>query len=192
MSRVDPQALLRALLHPSFETPHPRPAHRRIRAVWNGNFFLDTADAVYVWEHQYYPQFYVPRSALDKKKKRTTPTKKPQQQQGGGGGADADGAAVSLQQRHIAVVDEVVVDGKVVAKVLEVTEGTAGTDAGAERKFRAVEVTKEGADKAPKPGGELLAGMVRVPFGEMGECGISFFFCGSLTFVPFLFPFPPP
>ena len=37
---------------------------RRVRAVFNGAYVLDTTEASHVWEHPYYPQFYIPISAL--------------------------------------------------------------------------------------------------------------------------------
>jgi uncharacterized protein (DUF427 family) len=39
---------------------HVEPVPRRIRATLAGETVLDTTHAVYVWEWQYYPQFYVP------------------------------------------------------------------------------------------------------------------------------------
>jgi uncharacterized protein (DUF427 family) len=39
---------------------HVEPVPRRIRAVVAGETVLDTANALYVWEAPYYPQFYIP------------------------------------------------------------------------------------------------------------------------------------
>ena len=36
------------------------PAHRRVRAVLGGEVVVDTTDALYVWEHPHYPQWYLP------------------------------------------------------------------------------------------------------------------------------------
>ncbi|KAF2014831.1 DUF427-domain-containing protein [Aaosphaeria arxii CBS 175.79] len=33
---------------------------RRVRGLFNGKFVFDTVNAVHVWEHPYYPQYYVP------------------------------------------------------------------------------------------------------------------------------------
>jgi len=38
----------------SLETP------KRIRLLYNGGFIADTSKALYVWEHEYYPQYYLP------------------------------------------------------------------------------------------------------------------------------------
>lgn len=47
------------------EGPHKLlPTPRRIRIRFNDVFIVDTASAVYVWEHEYYPQFYIPLKAL--------------------------------------------------------------------------------------------------------------------------------
>jgi hypothetical protein len=59
-SSVDHGKIINALLHPAEETPSPRPANRRVRMSFNGVYVVDTTRAVYVWEHPYYPQFYVP------------------------------------------------------------------------------------------------------------------------------------
>ncbi|KAL6410845.1 hypothetical protein AUP68_07277 [Ilyonectria robusta] len=37
------------------------PASRRVRAIHNHSVIVDTTDAVYVWEHDYYPTLYVPQ-----------------------------------------------------------------------------------------------------------------------------------
>jgi uncharacterized protein (DUF427 family) len=37
-----------------------QPANRRVRAYLGGQLVLDTVDPLYVWEHPYYPQWYVP------------------------------------------------------------------------------------------------------------------------------------
>ena len=36
------------------------PAQRRVRVVHNHSIIVDTTKAVHVWEHEFYPQFYVP------------------------------------------------------------------------------------------------------------------------------------
>lgn len=33
---------------------------RRVRALFDSVFLFDTTAAIYVWEHEYYPQFYIP------------------------------------------------------------------------------------------------------------------------------------
>ena len=40
------------------------PTPRRVRALFNGTYLFDTTSALHVWEHKYFPQFWVPRSAL--------------------------------------------------------------------------------------------------------------------------------
>ena len=42
------------------EVDHVEPVPRRVRAVLGGRLVLDTTRALYVWEHKYYPQFYIP------------------------------------------------------------------------------------------------------------------------------------
>lgn len=42
------------------EVNHTAPVPRRIRAVLAGDTVLDTVRARYVWEHPYYPAFYIP------------------------------------------------------------------------------------------------------------------------------------
>ncbi|KAF2098033.1 DUF427-domain-containing protein [Rhizodiscina lignyota] len=37
---------------------------RRVRATFGGHWIVDTTDAVHVWEHKFYPQLYIPWSAL--------------------------------------------------------------------------------------------------------------------------------
>ncbi|KAJ4987675.1 hypothetical protein SVAN01_06842 [Stagonosporopsis vannaccii] len=37
---------------------------RRVRALFNGRYVIDTLQAYHVWEHPNFPQFYVPASAL--------------------------------------------------------------------------------------------------------------------------------
>lgn len=46
------------------ETNLVAPVPRRVRAVHGGRTVVDTTDARYVWEHQFYPQFYLPPSAV--------------------------------------------------------------------------------------------------------------------------------
>ncbi|KAK3115836.1 hypothetical protein LTR53_004455, partial [Teratosphaeriaceae sp. CCFEE 6253] len=40
------------------------PARRMIKILYNGSYIVQTTDASYVWEHPYYPQFYVPYAAI--------------------------------------------------------------------------------------------------------------------------------
>ncbi len=44
---------------------HVEPVPRRVRAVLDGRTVVDTVAASYVWEHPYYPQFYVPAADVD-------------------------------------------------------------------------------------------------------------------------------
>jgi uncharacterized protein (DUF427 family) len=41
------------------------PVPRRIRAVLNGRVVLDTTSALYVWEWERYPQYYIPATDID-------------------------------------------------------------------------------------------------------------------------------
>ncbi|KAF4553902.1 Hypothetical protein D9617_5g067770 [Elsinoe fawcettii] len=40
---------------------------RRIRILLGGAYIADTTSAIFVWEHPYYPQYYLPHAAFDKK-----------------------------------------------------------------------------------------------------------------------------
>lgn len=37
---------------------------RRVRGLYDGIYVFDTTEARFVWEHQYYPQFYIPSSSV--------------------------------------------------------------------------------------------------------------------------------
>ena len=37
---------------------------RRIRALLNGEYIADTTSALFVWEHKFYPQYYLPANAF--------------------------------------------------------------------------------------------------------------------------------
>lgn len=39
---------------------------RRVRGLLGGIYIFDTLEAKYVWEHPYYPYFYIPKSSLAK------------------------------------------------------------------------------------------------------------------------------
>jgi uncharacterized protein (DUF427 family) len=53
--------------YPPSITPrgHTAPVPRRVRAQLDGRWVLDTTSAVYLWEVEYYPQFYVPVADVD-------------------------------------------------------------------------------------------------------------------------------
>lgn len=40
------------------------PTSRRVRILFNGQYVVDTTSALYVWEHEYYPYYYVPRDSF--------------------------------------------------------------------------------------------------------------------------------
>lgn len=40
------------------------PTPRRVRVVFNQTTIVDTTRAVWVWEHEWYPQFYIPSSEI--------------------------------------------------------------------------------------------------------------------------------
>ncbi|KAI8966338.1 DUF427-domain-containing protein [Daldinia sp. FL1419] len=40
---------------------------RRIRILFNGVYVADTTSALYVWEHEYYPYYYVPEAAFSRR-----------------------------------------------------------------------------------------------------------------------------
>ncbi|MGB3685005.1 MAG: DUF427 domain-containing protein [Ornithinimicrobium sp.] len=39
---------------------HTAPAAKRVRTIFDGVTVVDSSRALYLWEHPYYPQFYVP------------------------------------------------------------------------------------------------------------------------------------
>lgn len=41
------------------------PTPRRVRTLFNGIYLFDTTSALHVWEHKYFPHFWVPISAFD-------------------------------------------------------------------------------------------------------------------------------
>ncbi len=45
---------------PSVQAGHVEPAPRRVRALLGGEWVCDSTRALYVWEHPYYPQLYLP------------------------------------------------------------------------------------------------------------------------------------
>jgi uncharacterized protein (DUF427 family) len=53
--------------YPPSITPkgHTAPVPRRVRARHGGRWVVDTTSAVYVWEVEYYPQFYLPVADVD-------------------------------------------------------------------------------------------------------------------------------
>lgn len=40
------------------------PTTKRVRILFNGTFVADTTSALYVWEHKYYPQLYLPMESF--------------------------------------------------------------------------------------------------------------------------------
>lgn len=50
---------------PITEVGHLEAVPRRIRAMLGGRAVLDTDNAVYRWEHPYYPAFYLPEADID-------------------------------------------------------------------------------------------------------------------------------
>ncbi|MGB7423315.1 MAG: DUF427 domain-containing protein [Ornithinimicrobium sp.] len=44
---------------------HTEPVARRVRAMFDGLTVVDTVRAIYVWEHPYYPQLYIPAADVD-------------------------------------------------------------------------------------------------------------------------------
>jgi uncharacterized protein (DUF427 family) len=47
------------------QVDHTAPVPRRISALYDGVTVFDTIKAMYVWEHPYYPQFYIPADDVD-------------------------------------------------------------------------------------------------------------------------------
>ena len=46
------------------ETGHHESCQRRVRVVHDGVVAVDTTEAIYVWEHPYYPWWYVPTASV--------------------------------------------------------------------------------------------------------------------------------
>lgn len=40
------------------------PTTRRVRVLFNNTYIIDTTKAIHVWEHDYFPQYYVPTRSL--------------------------------------------------------------------------------------------------------------------------------
>ena len=57
---------LKKLAHTLLEKgPHKlEKTSRRVRGLYDGIYVFDTTEARFVWEHPYYPQFYIPNSAV--------------------------------------------------------------------------------------------------------------------------------
>ncbi|KAF2221546.1 hypothetical protein BDZ85DRAFT_265578 [Elsinoe ampelina] len=54
--------------HIATKGPHKvLPTPRRIRLLLGGSYIADTTSAKFVWEHPYYPQYYLPQSAFGDK-----------------------------------------------------------------------------------------------------------------------------
>ena len=47
-------------------TDHVEPGPRRVRGVLAGQTVFDTVGALYVFEHPFYPQYYVPIGDVDR------------------------------------------------------------------------------------------------------------------------------
>jgi hypothetical protein len=129
----NPSDIIKALTHPSSSIPTPRLANRRVRAAFNGAFVVDCTKAVYVWEHKYYPQFWVH------------------------GIVSAD---------PIKKIDETKdKDGKV---LYSINEGSSGSG-GAKKTFRFLTLSADFGSNLGHEGAELLNGLSRVHFADMGE-----------------------
>lgn len=51
------------------EGPHKvLPTSKRVRILQKGAYIADSTKAHYIWEHPYYPQYYLPKSAFDQSK----------------------------------------------------------------------------------------------------------------------------
>jgi len=49
---------------PAVKAHHVEPVPRRVRAIVDGETILDTTAALYVWESERYPQYYIPRADI--------------------------------------------------------------------------------------------------------------------------------
>ena len=50
---------------PAVPVGHVQPCPRRVRARWDGRVVVDTVDALYLWEHPWYPRWVVPVGDVD-------------------------------------------------------------------------------------------------------------------------------
>jgi Domain of unknown function (DUF427) len=41
------------------------PTSRRVRVLFNNSYIVDTTEAIHVWEHDYFPQYYIPVTELN-------------------------------------------------------------------------------------------------------------------------------
>jgi len=61
----DLAALASKLYGDAASPPKVVPTAKRVRGVLGGRWIFDTTQAKLVWEHQYFPQYWVPRHAFD-------------------------------------------------------------------------------------------------------------------------------
>ncbi|KAH6654034.1 hypothetical protein BKA67DRAFT_564011 [Truncatella angustata] len=125
------QRLLREGPHKTLPTP------KRIRILFNGVYVADTTSALYVWEHPYYPFYYVPLSSFAR----------------GVLHDDRDEGALKLMGLHV--------QGKSTDRLLGF-----GTSDHQSKKQHQHDAETQGDEKGERKGHEL-AGYVRVEFGAV-------------------------
>ncbi|KAF2181019.1 DUF427-domain-containing protein [Zopfia rhizophila CBS 207.26] len=65
VTKTDTSDLIKLAQRLVIDGPHKYQATpRRVRALLNGKYAFDTIDAYLVWEHPYYPQFYIPTTSF--------------------------------------------------------------------------------------------------------------------------------
>jgi uncharacterized protein (DUF427 family) len=126
-----------------------KPSNRRVRAIFNGATIVDTTRAVHVWEHDYFPQFYVPEKDLinctwSNGEKRIVK------------GHD--------EQELVAYQITIVVSG----------DGQGRKSLQTDRVLRIV-TNKGSSPSTDDNSGSLLGGLVRIEFGSIGRFMLSLF-----------------
>jgi uncharacterized protein (DUF427 family) len=98
------------------------PTSRRVRVLFNSSFIVDTTSAYHVWEHDYFPQYYVPFSALQNS---TSSTKEEVKTEKGHAGAailtikvpGSNGIAEKTTEKAIRFADDPATAGKLAGLV---------------------------------------------------------------------------
>ncbi|KAF2759912.1 DUF427-domain-containing protein [Pseudovirgaria hyperparasitica] len=140
MQASNAKEVVRALLRPDAVTPRPQDAKRRVRVVFEGNYICDTNQAIYVWEHPYYPYFYVPKVDMkwDNLHAQLVET------------LDCDRPGEHWHEGTHVLIDS--------ADIWQVSSSKTG-----KKKFEVIHFREMDCSRA----GRSLNGYVRLPFGEM-------------------------
>lgn len=135
------------------------PADKRVRLLFNGAFIADTSDALYVWEHEYYPQYYLPMKSFVK----------------------PPGFDVTLTHGE-AIKDDA---NRIIAGGLELAVRREGTAGGRDDEFRVIGDMVLFAEDLEGPA-RMLRNFVKVVFGVVGKLTHDSRLTQHLSTSPFL------